>query len=288
MAVSEMLGERHTARTRIGDVEYHVRGSGRTLVFAHGLLANSDLWADVVERLAERCRCVSVELPLGSHRLPAAADAELTVDQVAGALADVVESVAPDGAVLVGNDTGGALAQIVAVTAPERLDALVLTSCDAYDNFLPLLLRYTQWVARAPGGVWLMTTALRLPWARRLPIAYGWLTRRKLTAQQWDSFFTPGVKSRQVRRDLGKFLRSISTRHTLQAARALPGFAKPTLFAWADTTRVFPIAHAHRLAESMPDATVRAVPDSYAFVPLDQPALLAKLIEEFVAERLDS
>ncbi|MGH3655930.1 MAG: alpha/beta fold hydrolase [Micromonosporaceae bacterium] len=280
------LGDRHTVRTSIGDVDYHVRGSGRTMVFVHGLLANAVLWSDVVSELAAGYRCVCVDLPLGSHRLAADPDAELTPATVASALAEVLEAVAPDGAVLVANDTGGVLAQIVATTTPERLDGLVLTPCDLYANFLPWMLRYIQVLARVPGGVWLMATLLRFGWLRRLPIAYGWLVRRLLTPQEWDSFLRPATGSPAVRRDLGKFLRAISTRYTRGTAQRLPEFEKPTLFAWADTHRIFPVAHARRLAGSMPDAEVRAVPDSYAFLPMDKPAALSGLIDEFVSTRL--
>src|SRR6185437_2597318 len=64
-------------------------------------------------------------------------DAELTMEGVAALVAEFLEALELDDVVLVGNDTGGAIAQIVATTAPERLGALVLTSCDAFEHFPP-------------------------------------------------------------------------------------------------------------------------------------------------------
>ncbi|HYY82848.1 MAG TPA: alpha/beta hydrolase, partial [Actinomycetes bacterium] len=70
-------------------------------------------------------------------------------------------------------------------------------------------------------------------------------------------------------------------RHTLAAARALPQFTKPVLLAWAAEDRLFPLQLAHRLAALLPHATVATVPDSYTFVPEDQPQLLARLVVDF-------
>jgi pimeloyl-ACP methyl ester carboxylesterase len=60
------------------------------------------------------------------------------------------------------------------------------------------------------------------------------------------------------------------------------------MLAWAPEDRLFPIAHAHRLASELRDATVEEVPDSYAFVPEDQPARLAQLIVAVVGDRVQT
>jgi pimeloyl-ACP methyl ester carboxylesterase len=61
---------------------------------------------------------------------PAVAGVAALIDEFFGAL-DL------DDVVLVGNDTGGAIAQIVGTAYPQRLGALVLTSCDAFEQFPP-------------------------------------------------------------------------------------------------------------------------------------------------------
>lgn len=53
------------------------------------------------------------------------------------------------------------------------------------------------------------------------------------------------------------------------------------LLAWAAEDRLFPLELAHRLAALLPHATVVTIPDSYTFVPEDQPALLARLVVDF-------
>src|SRR5581483_7017495 len=55
---------------------------------------------------------------------------------------------------LVGNDTGGALCQIVCAHHPERVGALVLINCDAFENFPPKAFKpLVKFLARVPGAV---------------------------------------------------------------------------------------------------------------------------------------
>jgi len=114
---------------------------------------------------------------------------------------------------------------------------------------------------------------------RRLPIAFGWLVKRELDAAEWNSIIAP-LKNAGVCRDLAKVLKGISTKYTVQSARDLERFEHPTLFLWADTTKLFPIENARRLATRMPDAHVVPVPESYAFSQLDQPEFVANALRK--------
>lgn len=178
------------------------------------------------------------------------------------------------------NDTGGAIAQLVAVRHPERLGGLVLTSCDAFDNFLPPMFRPLQYLARVPGPLGVGLQTLRLRPLRRLPMAYGLLTKRPAPSVL-DGWLRPAQQNRAVRRDAERFLRGIDSRFTVQAARDLAGFTKPVVLAWASEDRVFPPDHARRLAATLPAARIDWIEDSYSFVPQDQPARLAQVIQSF-------
>ena len=96
-----------------------------------------------------------------------------------------------DDVLLVGNDTGGAIAQLVAAHHPERLGGLVLTNCDAYERFFPPLFRPLQYAARVPGGVDAIAASLRIPAVRRLPIAYGKLAKRPIDRAITDAWAAP-------------------------------------------------------------------------------------------------
>lgn len=115
----------------------HIRdtGAGAPIVFVHGLLVDGTLWRKVVERLEGGFRCIAPDWPLGSHRTPMARDADLSPRGVAHLIADTLEQMGLRDVTLVGNDTGGAICQILVTERPQRVGRLVLTDCDAFDNF---------------------------------------------------------------------------------------------------------------------------------------------------------
>ena len=129
--------------------------------------------------------------------------------------------------------------------------------------------------------MWALAQLLRVRALQRLPFTFGWVAKRPIPPDIVDSYLLPGRRDPAVRGDLRRFLRGVHRRHTLAAGRALPQFTKPVLLAWAAEDRLFPLALARRLAALLPHATVVTVPDSYTFVPEDQPDLLARLVVDF-------
>jgi len=255
---------------------------GPPVVFVHGLLVNADLWQHVVPRLAEAgLRCIAVDWPLGSHDLPVP-DADLTPPGVADMVAELLEVLDLRDVTVVGNDSGGAITQILMTRHPERVGRVVLTPSDSFERFFPPLFAALPIAARVPGAAMVLTQALRARWVQRLPIGFGWLTKHPMSDEVADSFLRPSRESREIRKDTTRFLRTVHRRHTLAAAEKLGEFDKPVLLAWAREDRVFPISLAERLAERLPDATIAPVDDSLTFVPLDQPEVLANLIADFV------
>jgi pimeloyl-ACP methyl ester carboxylesterase len=269
-----------------GTIHYEEAGpaDGRPLVFVHGYLMGGDLWEGVAERLAQRgLRAIMPTWPLGAHREPMAAGADLRPRGVAAIIAGFLEALGLEDVVLVGNDTGGALCQVVAVDHPERLGALVLTNCDTYENFPPGFFKALVAAAKLPGGLKAALAPMRTPAARRSPAGYGMLSHGDVDqlARRWVQpiFSDPGVLE-----DLRRFTVALDKAVTLDAAERLPGFGKPVLFAWALDDKLFPLEHAQRLAAAQPDARVETIAGSRAFSMLDQPERLAALIAE-VAQR---
>jgi pimeloyl-ACP methyl ester carboxylesterase len=266
-----------------GRIEFRDQGAGPPIVFVHGLLVNGTLWRKVTPALETDFRCLTPDWPLGSHRSPMRADAELTPRGVALLVGEFLERLDLQDVTLVANDTGGAIAQLLVVAHPERIARLVLTPCDAFDNFFPPLFRPLQYAARVPGALDAAVQPLRIRRLRRLPIAFGWLTKRPVPDEVTDAWLHPFFTSSAIRYDTRRFLRAIDARQTLDAAERLRSFERPVLLAWATEDRVFPFAHAQRLAEILPRARVAEIPDSYSFVPEDQPDRLAQLIAQFIA-----
>jgi pimeloyl-ACP methyl ester carboxylesterase len=268
-----------------GTIHYRESGSGPAIVFAHGLLVNGTLWRKVTPLLDDRFRCVVPDLPLGSHPEPLKPDADLTPPGVARILADFIAALDLDDATLVGNDTGGAISQIVAANHPERLGRLVLTPCDAYENFLPPFFRPLQYAAKVPGLLTALVQPTRLRAMQRGPLAFGMLiSPENIDPDVLDAWVRPYLNDSGIRRDTIKFLRSISNRYTLEAAEKLRHFDRPTLIAWAPEDRFFKLRYAERLASEMPNARLVRIENSRTFVSEDQPERLAEEIAAFVNE----
>src|SRR5215204_4429247 len=141
-----------TATLPQGLVHYIDSGGGRPVVFVHGYLMGGDLWDRLAAELAPRgYRCIAPTWPLGAHREPMAPGADLTPTGLAALIASFIAALALEDAVLVGNDSGGALSQIVAAEYPDAIGALVLTNCDAFGNFPPSFFKALVPAARVPG-----------------------------------------------------------------------------------------------------------------------------------------
>lgn len=285
MSKSLELGEEHEIRLPSGIVRYRQRGAGEPIVFVHGLLVNGDLWRKVVPLLAGEFRCVTPDWPLGSHDVPLDEGVKLTTRKAAGIIRRFLEALDLNDVTLVGNDTGGGLCQIVVAERPERVGRLVLTSCDAFENFPPKALYPLMAAARVPGLPWLLLQSMRLGPLRRLPIAFGWLTKQAIPDEiVMDSYLRPSLENSRVRQDAINLIKDISPRHTKAAAEKLPQFNKPVLIAWAKDDRIFPVSDAFRLSETFPNARLELIEDSYTFVPEDQPQRLAVSIAAFLRE----
>jgi pimeloyl-ACP methyl ester carboxylesterase len=264
-------------------IRYRDEGSGPTVVFIHGALVDGRLWDPVVERLRDRFRCVVPELPLGSHERPMPPDADLSPTGLAALVADVLDRLDLQDVTLVGNDTGGGLCQLVVTSRPERVGRLVLTNCDAFEDFPPAMVKPLVTFGKIPGAMRVGLAPMRVRALRRLPIAYGLLSRRAIPGEVTDGWALNALRHKGVMRDLRKVLSGLDGKLLLDNAPKLTAFARPVLIVWAREDKIFKTELAHRLAAVFPDARVEEVDDSYTFVSWDRPDRVAELIAGFAA-----
>jgi pimeloyl-ACP methyl ester carboxylesterase len=257
--------------------------SAPPIVFVHGLLVNANLWRKVAPRLSGDLRCVSLDLPLGSHELPLP-DADLSPTGLADLIADAIAELELEDVTLVGNDTGGGLCQILVSRRPERVGRLVLTSCDAFENFPPKFFSYLKWAARIPGAFQIGFGPLRFEAPRRLPIAFGWLTHERIEREASDSYVLPPLTASGPREDVRRVLPQLEPKYLLEAAAKFAAFERPVQIAWSRDDKFFPPEHAERLARAFPNARLEWIENSRTFSPEDQPERLAGLIREFAAQ----
>jgi pimeloyl-ACP methyl ester carboxylesterase len=269
-----------------GTIDYEDSGgSGPILVFVHGLMMDGSLWRHVIEDLRPDFRCVTPTLPLGGHRQPMRADADLSMRGIAEILGEFIEHLDLREITLATNDWGGPQL-LVGGAHDERIARLALCSCEAFDNVPPQgAAKMLPYIARVPGGLTAALIPFRFDRLRRLPLTYGPLSKRPVPREVMDRWFGPVCKQREIRRDLRKYVLSAAQgrRELLAAAEAMRSFDRPALVAWASEDRLMPREHGRRLAELLPQGTLAEIEDSYTLIPEDQPQVLARHLRDLQA-----
>jgi pimeloyl-ACP methyl ester carboxylesterase len=263
-----------------GILHYQESGAGAPVVFLHGYLMGARLWDPVVRLLEDEFRCLVPELPFGAHPAPMRPGADLTAGGVGSLVADFLDAVDLREVILVGNDSGAAIAQVVAARHGGRLGGLVLATGDAFDNYPPKPFRPLIAAARARMLTALLAV-LKARRARSLPTAYGWLTHGDLPHDLIDCWVAAYFADRGVRRDLRRLTAALGDDAFMtQIAAELAAFTKPALLAWAADDKFFTLQHARQLASILPNARVEMIAGSRTWVMRDQPERTAHLIAE--------
>jgi hypothetical protein len=206
-------------------------------------------------------------------------DREMTMEGVAALVAEFLEALELHDVILIGNDTGGAIAQIVATTTPARLGGLVLTSCDAFEHFPPGGSFKTLIAAAKFRPTFRAVTApLRTKRVRRQ--GYGQLAHADIDhlVKEWVK---PALANAGVREDLRRFTASLHRQSVVDAGARLPQFTKPALIAWSADDTFFALDDARRLAAALPQSRLEFIENAKTFSMIDQPDALADLIADF-------
>src|SRR4030081_11334 len=126
----------HNIETASGRISYAETGSGPVALFVHGVVLNKHLWRHQLAGLSDIRRCIAVDL-LAHGDTQIAPNQDVSVTANANMLKEVLDALQIDQVDLVGNDSGGGIAQIFAANNPERVRTLTLTNCDTHDNWPP-------------------------------------------------------------------------------------------------------------------------------------------------------
>jgi pimeloyl-ACP methyl ester carboxylesterase len=269
-----------------GRVHYRVAGpadsSTPPVVFIHGLLVNSELWSGAAWALAEQgVRSFAPDLPLGSHPSPLSPDADLSPRGVARLILDFLDALDLHDVTLVGNDTGGALCQFVIDTDASRIGRLVLTNCDAFDQFPPPPFGALVAFGRRPGRLRMAMAGMRSKALRHSMLGYGGLVATPLDPDLTARWATPCRTDKAIRRDTARFLQHIDKRELDDVGTRLGEFDKPVLLVWGASDPFFKLDFAERLRDAFADARLVTVEGGRTFVPLDYPDRLAGEIVTF-------
>lgn len=266
-----------------GPIEYgDSGGEGRPIVLIGGLPHDESLWDGVVAELAPRFRCLTPVLPLGAHRRPMRRDADLSLAGLSRIVTDFLAALDLRDAVVCFNDWGGAQT-LVANGETERVGGLVLVSCETEDNYPPGLAgRVAALSGWMPGGFTVMRRVLLSRTLRRLPLAYGQMSKKGVSDALIRRWVEP-LKRREIRRDLGRYVRDVrrGRREMRAATPKLREFEKPVLVVWDSEGPMMPDEAGRKLASDFPKGRYVELPDCYTLIPIDQPEALAAEIRAF-------
>jgi pimeloyl-ACP methyl ester carboxylesterase len=257
MELSTLAGfdrERGLVETASGPAGYVDVGTGPAAVFVHGVGTSGYLWRRVIEQVAAHRRCIAVDLP-GHGSTPVTADQDVSLGALARFVADACDALELGEIDLVANDTGGAVAQIVAAREPARLRSLTLTDCDTHDRVPPKAFLPTVLAARAG----LLAPAARLiarrpALARKRLFGSGYQDPSAMSDELLAAWSSRMAGTPAAARQFQRFVAGLRPDDLLAVEPALARLEVPTLIVWGTDDVFFPLSDAHWLRDTIPGA----------------------------------
>jgi pimeloyl-ACP methyl ester carboxylesterase len=244
---------RKTCATPSGRIAFNESGQGPVALFVHGVLLNSHLWRHQLSGLSDIRRCIAVDLLAhGDTEIAPAQDVSVTAN--AKMLVQFLDALGIDTVDLVGNDSGGGIAQIFAAENPSRVRTLTLTDCDAHDNWPPDAFKPFLDMAAAGGLRDTLEAMLANKNVYRSAQALGpaYEHPERVSDETIETYLRPLVRTEQRTRDFQRFLAAFDCRHTLAAEAGLRKLRAPTLIVWGTDDIYFDVQWSHWLADTIP------------------------------------
>ena len=258
MDAATFFAARHTVRTPSGEISYVERGTGPVALFVHGVLLNGYLWRHQLSALGDVRRCIAVDL-LAHGQTEAAEGQDVSVTANAHMLAQFLDALGIDRVDLVGNDSGGGVCQIFAALYPQRTRSLVLSNCDAHDNWPPEAFKpFVEMVAA--GGLADTLAAMvgdKAVYRSAQALGPAYEHPEQVSDDTIDTYLRPFLDSTRRLRELERFVNAFDCRHTLAIEDGLRRLQAPTLIAWSTDDVYFPVEWSHWLAQAIPGTTKR-------------------------------
>ncbi|WP_395680242.1 alpha/beta fold hydrolase, partial [Inquilinus sp.] len=225
--------EKRQVDTPSGRIAYTETGAGPVALFVHGVLLNGHLWRHQLAQLSDIRRCIAVDLLAhGDTEIAPGQDVSVTANAVM--LREFLDTLGIEQADLVGNDSGGGIAQIFAANHPERVRSLALTDCDAHDNWPPEAFKPFLAMAASGGLRGVLDAMLADKDVYRSAQALGPAYEHpgRVTDDDIEAYLRPLVRSDARTDDFRRFLAAFDSRHTLAIEDRLRRLNAPTLIVW--------------------------------------------------------
>jgi len=254
-----------------GSTEIVAMGAGQPLLLLPPLPGYKEAWIAVAHRLAPRFRVVTLDLRSTFTGAP-------SWEALVADLARVAEAFAPGAAVVVGHSLGGALAQRWALSRPERVRALVLSS-----SFPRVGSTRGQWRKRyleqslvLASQRWL-PQALAAPLARRLAARGAWVYDPRCD-ERILAFVRHGIRSVPI--GLARQRVRLAFAHDTRAQ--LSRIAVPTLLIVGEREAPWARVATEEMARLIPGAETRVSPGVAHLHLLSGAQWLAEALEAWV------
>jgi pimeloyl-ACP methyl ester carboxylesterase len=240
-------------QTASGLISYTEQGTGAVALFVHGVLLNGYLWRHQLADLSDVRRCIAIDL-LAHGDTGITPEQDVSVTANAKMLKEFLDALKIDHVDLVGNDSGGGVAQIFAALYPERVRTLTLTNCDTHNNWPPEAFKPFLAMAAAGGLRGALDTMLADKNAYRAPQALGpaYEHPEQVSDDTIERYLQSFVKNEQRTRDLQRFLAAFDNSHTLAVEDRLKTLKAPTLIVWGTDDVYFDVKWSHWLADNIP------------------------------------
>lgn len=279
MDIATFHARRRFAEVASGRIAYFEDGEGPAALLVHGVPLNGYHWRHVIDRLRHRRRCITVDLMgLGYSEIAPAQDVSFTAQ--ARMLAEVLDALGIERVYLVGNDSGGAIAQIFAVYHPDRLRSFVLTNCDVHDGWPPQQVLPLMQHARAGTLAPIFQPLLDRPDLARQRHGRGepvllfrsYADPTVLTDEVIRLYLQPLLASPQRTEAFQRYWLGFDNAQTVAIHNALKTLQVPTLIVWGLRDFFFDKKWAYWLRDTIPGAReVVEVDDARLFFPEDRP-----------------
>ncbi len=258
MTASIASAVRRNIQISSGRVSYLEQGSGPVALFVHGVLLNSYLWRHQLAGLSDIRRCIAVDL-LAHGDTEIAPDQDVSVTANAKMLREFLDALKTDQVDLVGNDSGGGIAQIFAAMNPERVRSLTLTDCDTHDNWPPEAFKPFLAMAAAGGLRGTLNAMLsdKAIYRSREALGSAYEHPEQVSDDTIEKYLRPLVGSEQRTHDLRRFLAAFDNSHTVDVQNQLKKLNAPTLIVWGTDDVYFDVKWSHWLADNTPGARRR-------------------------------
>src|ERR1700712_1780817 len=186
-----------------GTIEYREEGDpeGSPVVLLHGVLMNDSQWDLVLPLLPSGFRYLLPVLPLGGHRVPMRADADLTMPGMVGIVADVLDALGLTDVDLVVSDWGGPIF-LTDMGRDKRIGRMIICPSEAFENFPPGFPGKVTWlVTRSPLTVSIAMRQLSIGWMRRQYLLFGMMAKKPIPQHIVAHWFGNALQDKALRRD---------------------------------------------------------------------------------------